>query len=640
MGRWLSHEEFEIFAASHNLSVTAHENGDCLFTALARTPNNVLLQCKSSLGYYSSSQHPASSSASLARILGSPCHAYLALRMDTTGVHVSGITHDASCLCSRALERGVRVKEARLSPTIAQEAEISLRAGMTGSQVVRTNLDYLRKNGLDAYAKVNGVEQRLALNKDDIKVIRRRLAAAGSQRPREDAFSSLNHMLSTAVANPATQDLRDAVIFYKARAAEHPDGALVERDRMELVIMTPAMRALSRELGHGGMIFMDGTFGISTAKLLFFAVLARDRHGHGVPIAYIIFTARSAAKQASASYDADVLRRLLQRWKDGVISDSFPQFAPKVAMTDNDARERLALSLVFPGIYLLLCRFHLRQSWTNHRKGSIKSAKMLSALRSLELALITDGSDGARARLAQSVAAMKAAVGPDAAVAGHIARHLNYIEKEWLNERLADSWTATGIQHAATLLSIDPADVPRTNNVSEGFAGLLKNFELAPILRNGHRPRIDVLIAEIVRNTTPILLFRRTLQAQVKDRKQSARIIALQVSGATAGSMPRWVANADRDKRAADIIAAGYLGELATVDGGQTTTVLCRSETDANVTYLVVVAPPAAMTCSCLDQQARGRGCKHLRAACRKFGISPPGTIPSPRTLEQRYAWL
>ena len=95
------------------------------------------------------------------------------------------------------------------------------------------------------------------------------------------------------------------------------------------------------------------------------------------------------------------------------------------------------------------------------------------------------------------------APGTTAYIVTHIAGHLNYIEKEWLNERLNDSWTATGIQHAAMLLSVAPADVPRTNNISEGFAGLLKNYGLASILRSVLR-RITVLVADISVASRPV----------------------------------------------------------------------------------------------------------------------------------------
>ena len=42
---------------------------------------------------------------------------------------------------------------------------------------------------------------------------------------------------------------------------------------------------------------------------------------------------------------------------------------PFVAITDTDTKERGALQAVWPGIWLLLCKFHVRQCWTNRRKS-------------------------------------------------------------------------------------------------------------------------------------------------------------------------------------------------------------------------------------------------------------------------------
>jgi hypothetical protein len=38
-------------------------------------------------------------------------------------------------------------------------------------------------------------------------------------------------------------------------------------------------------------------------------------------------------------------------------------------MTDMDTKERGALTRVWPRIKLLLCKFHIRQCWTNKRES-------------------------------------------------------------------------------------------------------------------------------------------------------------------------------------------------------------------------------------------------------------------------------
>ena len=47
-------------------------------------------------------------------------------------------------------------------------------------------------------------------------------------------------------------------------------------------------------------------------------------------------------------------------------------FEPYVAITDTDLMERGALVLVFSRIWLLICKFHLRQCWKNHRCKVLK----------------------------------------------------------------------------------------------------------------------------------------------------------------------------------------------------------------------------------------------------------------------------
>ena len=68
--------------------------------------------------------------------------------------------------------------------------------------------------------------------------------------------------------------------------------------------------------------------------------------------------------------------------------DSMMIFYPLVAITDTDTKERGALQDVWPCIWLLLCHFHLRQCWINHRKRSLsaKDADFLEAPCSAESA--------------------------------------------------------------------------------------------------------------------------------------------------------------------------------------------------------------------------------------------------------------
>ena len=52
-------------------------------------------------------------------------------------------------------------------------------------------------------------------------------------------------------------------------------------------------------------------------------------------------------------------------------------FKPLVAITDTDTKECGALTMTRPGIWLILCRFHIKQSWTNHQKKLLKVGQNL-----------------------------------------------------------------------------------------------------------------------------------------------------------------------------------------------------------------------------------------------------------------------
>src|SRR6202453_1850236 len=117
--------------------------------------------------------------------------------------------------------------------------------------------------------------------------------------------------------------------------------------------------------GHKHQMLMDGTFGTCTARVLTFILMAIDDNGKGIPVAFIIFTARKHAKAVHADYNGALLEMLLGQWKRGMGKhpETGEEFEIAVANTDNDPRERHALSHNWSDVFLLLCRFHTWQSW-------------------------------------------------------------------------------------------------------------------------------------------------------------------------------------------------------------------------------------------------------------------------------------
>src|SRR6266487_369856 len=96
-----------------------------------------------------------------------------------------------------------------------------------------------------------------------------------------------------------------------------------------------------------------------------------DENNKGIPITFILFTPPPHNCLTAAGYDSKILERLLTIFRDRISAihneglDNPITFTPRVAMTDTDVKERGPLSRVWPGIFLLLCYFHLSQCWRN-----------------------------------------------------------------------------------------------------------------------------------------------------------------------------------------------------------------------------------------------------------------------------------
>ncbi|KAJ7625212.1 hypothetical protein B0H17DRAFT_963693, partial [Mycena rosella] len=164
--------------------------------------------------------------------------------------------------------------------------------------------------------------------------------------------------------------LAHAVFHYSARAAQG--------ERFEVAVATDEMNRAAWTYGHESQILLDGTFGVCDSRVLLFIVMAVDENRKGVPVAFLLFSAPTGNKHSSAGYDTAILTKLIRKWSEslnkcghlygfaGII------FKPLSAITDTDLKERAALIIIFPDIWLLICRFHLRQSWRNHRNNLLK----------------------------------------------------------------------------------------------------------------------------------------------------------------------------------------------------------------------------------------------------------------------------
>jgi hypothetical protein len=80
---------------------------------------------------------------------------------------------------------------------------------------------------------------------------------------------------------------------------------------------------------------MDLTFGLCDRKLLLGVVMGIDEDRHGVPVAFLLFSAPTDNKHTAAGYDTEVLARLLSKWSEAMSKFAGFTFKPAVAITDS-----------------------------------------------------------------------------------------------------------------------------------------------------------------------------------------------------------------------------------------------------------------------------------------------------------------
>lgn len=174
--------------------------------------------------------------------------------------------------------------------------------------------------------------------------------------------------------NPESEDYKPVL----AEAVFHYGGRSEKGDRFKVCIQTEAMKEASWKYAHEKQLILDGTFGVCDRRILLFIALGVDESGKGVPLAFFLFSAPTGNRATHAGYDTSVLIELLSAWKKSLGQRKAIPFGPKIAITDTDTKERGALSAVWPLVWLLLCKFHVRQCWTNKRKVVLKMGKTVN----------------------------------------------------------------------------------------------------------------------------------------------------------------------------------------------------------------------------------------------------------------------
>jgi hypothetical protein len=180
-------------------------------------------------------------------------------------------------------------------------------------------------------------------------------------------------------------DIAASVFHYRPRAAR--------TERFEFYISTPDMEKAAWTYVHNSQLILDGTFGVASSRLLLWIAMGIDSQGKGLPVAFFLFSAPAGSIATHAGYNTEIITHLLMTWKHWLSSRALAKnriFEPTVVITDTDVKERGALTATWPSIHLLLCKFHLRQCWTNKRsvmlrkKETYSGASIILRIRKLE----------------------------------------------------------------------------------------------------------------------------------------------------------------------------------------------------------------------------------------------------------------
>ncbi|KAF8804230.1 hypothetical protein BYT27DRAFT_7214085 [Phlegmacium glaucopus] len=418
--------------------------------------------------------------------------------------------------------------------------------------------------------------------------------------------------------------IREAIFHYSARSEAD--------ERFEICISTPEMDAGAWKYAHQSQIVLDGTFGVCSSRLLLFIALARDEDGKGVPVTFLLFSAPTGNRATHAGYNTAILQKLLSQWERHLSNGSETPFTPLVAITDTDTKERGALLNVWPQICLLICKFHLRQCWTNHQKSILRCAgtefwkdHVKGALASLEVKLIgTVDHSVAIVIINQQRAVFERLLSDTASLpAAHGGmKHLDYLVSQWMPLPMWKSWSGWGRVAASTILKIPVEGVIPTTNHLESFNAILKRKHLAAHLHSGHRLRFDSLIHLLITRILPGVYQHRKAQHKYKQwlstRFQSCsggvNLFDTRQKLMRERSAPLcwWEKDTLRENGALEILCSNRLSITrgATVDKF---TASCESLNQPSP-YQIDICRSGEASCSCPDFASNGGACKHLRA--------------------------
>lgn len=338
------------------------------------------------------------------------------------------LSHNEECLTCPIS----RIPVWPVHPSVYKDALERLKSGIPLHDVKATNRALFASFGYqDMPRDLSKSRYRWLLNKNDHRSLYRQFYQLQGIKVAEQDHINIHEWLDPD-SPQFNKTLYDSVFHYSPRTQES--------DRLEICIATPEMKEAAWKHAHHSQIIVDGTFGISSKKMLLFIVMGVDEANRGVPLAFLLFSAPPVNRKTAAGYDTEILLRLLDAWKKKMGTRNGEEFDVWVVITDTDLPERAALLRVFPQIILLICKFHLRQSWKNHRVKTLKGSTaqhedIRERLRRLEEALVaSEDYTNATALVTkekETVTALRDSNDCDAVLAGCAIQHIDYLTNYW-----------------------------------------------------------------------------------------------------------------------------------------------------------------------------------------------------------------
>lgn len=393
---------------------------------------------------------------------------------------------------------------------------------------------------------------RYCLTAHDISSLYRSISHERGIPQRTAAEDNLDKWFRPEKPQPPSPTLTQSCLHYQA----HKRG---ETDRFEIILSTPEMQAAAWKYGHRQQVLMDLTFGICSARALLVILMVIDDSGSGIPICFMLFTARESAKAAHADYDTAILDRLLQIFKKGMGTNELgEQFDIKIGNTDSDIRERTALTRNFPGIFLLLCIFHVWQAWRNGLNRYLHGIPKGEARKSVRqrlakflMKLLKDIPDYTDAialynieiQYWKQLQAKRDKISRSQAKGA--LTYLQYLNSYLQSEEYWKSWSPAGAIIASQLLGVPVLCIACTNNHLESFNGRIKGKYYKPYQHSGRLPRIDTWILLIVTAVMPDFFKEREEKQALRDHYANLRHVTVKtatnvspLSGEAAGCNP------------------------------------------------------------------------------------------------------